>query len=270
MATVALTQFSDRLADAVERKQSQLVVGLDPNRDVGDLDAFCRRIVDAVAPHAVAVKPQSAFFEARGAEGVRAFRDACAYAREAGLLVIADAKRGDIGSTAAAYADAFFPLADALTVNPYLGGDSLQPFLDACAEHGAGLFVLLKTSNPGSADLQDARLEDGRRVWELVGEHIGGWGEPFVGERGLSSIGAVVGATHPREIAEARALLPHTPFLLPGIGVQGGTPEDVAPAFAAGPAAGLVSASRSVIYADDPAAEAERLAREAWHVSQAA
>jgi orotidine-5'-phosphate decarboxylase len=262
--------FSDRLVEAVERKRSQLVVGLDPNREVDDLDVFCRRIVDAVAPHAVAVKPQSAFFEARGADGVRAFRDACAYARDAGLLVIADAKRGDIGSTAAAYAEAFFPLADALTVNPYLGGDSLQPFLDACAAHQAGLFVLLKTSNPGSADLQDAGLADGRRVWELVAEHVGGWGAGFVGERGLSSIGAVVGATHPQEIAEARALLPQTPFLLPGIGVQGGTPADVAPAFAAGPAGGLVSASRSVIYADDPAAEAERLAREAWHVSQAA
>jgi orotidine-5'-phosphate decarboxylase len=262
--------FADRLADAVERKRSQLVVGLDPNRDVDDLDAFCRRIVDAVAPYAVAVKPQSAFFEARGGDGVRAFRDACAYARGAGLLVIADAKRGDIGSTAEAYAEAFFPLADALTVNAYLGGDSLQPFLDACAVHGGGLFVLLKTSNPGSVDVQDARLQDGRRVWELVGEHIGAWGSAFLGERGLSSIGAVVGATHPREIAEARSLLPHTPFLLPGIGVQGGTPADVAPAFAAGPAAGLVSASRSVIYADDPAAEAERLAREAWRVSQAA
>ena len=102
--------------------------------------------------------------------------------------MIADAKRGDIGSTAAAYAEAFFPLADALTVNPYLGGDSLQPFLDACAEHGGGLFVLLKTSNPGSADLQDARLDDGRRVWELVAEHVGAWGAPFVGERGPSTI----------------------------------------------------------------------------------
>jgi orotidine-5'-phosphate decarboxylase len=267
---VAVTHFADRLVDAVERKQSQLVVGLDPDARVDDVDAFCRRIVDAVEPYAVAVKPQSAFFEARGADGVRAFRDACAYARNAGLIVLADAKRGDIGSTAQAYADAFFPLADALTVNPYLGEDSLQPFFAACTQHGGGLFVLLKTSNPGSADLQDAKLADGRRVWELVAEKIDAWGEPFVGNRGLSSIGAVVGATHPREIAEARALLPRTPFLLPGIGVQGGTPADVAAAFACGPAGGLVSASRSVIYADDPGAEAARLAREAWHVSQQA
>jgi orotidine-5'-phosphate decarboxylase len=268
VAALSVTVFADRLVEAVERKQSQLVVGLDPDARVDDVDAFCRRVVDAVEPYAVAVKPQSAFFEARGSDGVRAFRDACTYARDAGLLVIADAKRGDIGSTARAYADAFFPLADALTVNPYLGEDSLQPFFDACARHGGGLFVLLKTSNPGSADVQDARLEDGRRVWELVAEKIDGWGAAFTGERGLSSIGAVVGATHPREIAEARALLPRTPFLLPGIGVQGGTPQDVAPAFAAGPAGGLVSASRSVIYADDPAAEAASLARAAWHVSQ--
>jgi orotidine-5'-phosphate decarboxylase len=271
LSVTSLTQFSDRLADAVERKQSQLVVGLDPVRErVDDYDRWCCEIIDAVAPHAVAVKPQSAFFEARGADGVRAFRSACAYARQAGLLVIADAKRGDIGSTARAYAEAFFPLADALTVNPYLGGDSLQPFFDACAEHGGGLFVLVKTSNPGGAEIQDARLADGRRVWELVAERVREWGEPFVGEGGLSSIGAVVGATYPQEVAEARAILPRTPFLLPGVGVQGGTPADLAAAFANGPAGGLVSASRSVIYAEDPAAEAERLAREAWDVSTAA
>jgi orotidine-5'-phosphate decarboxylase len=270
MAAIAVTNFADRLAEAVEAKQSQLVVGLDPDARIDDLDAFCRRIVDAVAPYAVAVKPQSAFFEARGSDGIRSFRSACGYARDAGLLVIADAKRGDIGSTAQAYADAFYPLADALTVNPYLGRDSLEPFFAACARYGSGLFVLAKTSNPGSADVQDAELADGRRVWELVAERIGEWGASFVGERGLSSIGAVVGATHPREIAEARALLPHTPFLLPGIGVQGGTPDAVGAAFSIGPAGGLVSASRSVIYADDPAEEAARLAREAWRVSEAA
>lgn len=270
MAAIALTHFADRLAGLVEAKQTQLVVGLDPDQRVDDVDAFCRATIDAVAPYAVAVKPQSAFFEARGWEGVRSFRAACAYAREAGLLVIADAKRGDIGSTARAYADAFYPLADALTVNAYLGRDSLEPFFEACGRHGGGLFILVKTSNPGSADIQDAALADGRRVWELVAEQVGDWGASFVGDSGLSSIGAVVGATHPQEISEARELLPHTPFLLPGIGAQGGTPEDVRPAFAIGPAGGLVSASRSVIFAQDPAAEAARLAREAWRVARAA
>lgn len=216
------------------------------------------------------MKPQSAFFEVRGAEGVRAFERACAYAREAGLLVIADVKRGDIASTAAAYADAAFAHADAATINPYLGRDSVEPFLERCRDRGNGIFVLVKTSNPGSGDLQDARLADGRRVWELVADRVAEWGEELVGSHGLSDVGAVVGATYPQEVAEARTLLPRAPFLLPGIGAQGGTVQDVAAAFAAGPAGGLVSASRSVIFADDPAAEAEQLAREVWDAAHAA
>ena len=302
MATVAVTHFADRLAGAVERKQSQLVVGLDPvveqlprelRRDAegGRADAaqaflrFCRGIVDAVAPHAVAVKPQSAFFEALGADGVRAFEEVCEYARSAGLLVIADAKRGDIGSTARAYAAAFVeargdepPLADAVTLNPYLGGDSLEPFLAACRREGAGLFCLVKTSNPGGADVQDVPLADGGRLWEHVARLVHEWGDDLVGERGLSAVGAVVGATFPREVAQARSLLPRSVLLLPGIGAQGGAPADVGAAFAAGPASALVSASRSVIYAagdgggdyrSAAGAEAERLAREVWAVSGA-
>lgn len=280
MATVAVTHFSDRLADAVERKRSQLVVGLDPVDERlpaevdGDLAAFCAGIVDAVAPVAVAVKPQSAFFEAHGAEGARAFAETCEYARAAGLLVIADVKRGDIGTTAAAYAEAYLPLADAMTVNPYLGGDSIEPFLDACRREGAGLFCLVKTSNPGSADVQDVELADGRMLWQHVADLVRAWGDDLVGERGLSAVGAVVGATFPREVGEARALLPRSVLLLPGIGAQGGTPDGVAAAFAAGPASALVSASRSVIYASRAAdwrtaaaAEAERLAREVWRAS---
>src|SRR5436305_6951036 len=233
MATVAVTHFSDRLAVAVERKQSQLVVGLDPVLEQlpgeldGDLLAFCTGIVDAVAPYAVAVKPQSAFFEAHGAEGVRAFAEVCDYARAADLLVIADVKRGDIGSTAQAYAHAFIPLADAVTVNPYLGGDSLEPFLDACRREGAGIFCLVKTSNPGSADVQDVRLADGRALWQHVAGLVREWGEPERADGGLSFVGAVVGATFPDDIARARRLLPHAPFLLPGIGAQGATPADV-------------------------------------------
>jgi orotidine-5'-phosphate decarboxylase len=281
MAAVAVTHFTDRLADAIARKRSQLVVGLDPVLERlpaecdGDLDAFCRGIVDAVAPYAVAVKPQSAFFEAHGADGVRVFRDACDYARAAGLVVIADAKRGDIGSTAQAYAEAFFPLADALTVNPYLGGDSLEPFLAACRREGTGLFVLVRTSNPGGADVQDVVLADGRRLWQRVAELVDAWGRDLVGEGGLSAVGAVVGATYPDDVAAARALLPRSVFLLPGIGAQGAAPADVAAAFASGPASALVSASRSVIYAPGPdwraaaAGEAERLAREVWSASGA-
>jgi orotidine-5'-phosphate decarboxylase len=262
--------FADRLAEAVERKGAPLCVGLDPDpalmpEGVGVVE-FCRGIVDAVAEIAVVVKPQAAFFEALGAAGWAAFTDVCGYARNAGLLVIADAKRGDVPSTARAYAAAFAPLADAVTVNPYLGLDSLEPFL---AHDGLGVFVLVKTSNPGSVDLQDLALADGRPVWQHVAGLVERWGSGLVGESGLSSVGAVVGATFPQEVAEARQLLPRSVLLLPGVGAQGARPEDLAEAFSVGPAGALVSASRSVLYADRgagwqeaAAAEAHRLAGE--------
>src|SRR5213596_4160496 len=290
----ATKTFSDRVAEAVEHKRSQLVVGLDPRLDLlpvelrGDAhvarsaaaDAvarFCCGIVDAVAPYAVAVKPQLAFFEALGADGVRAFEQTCQYARSAGLLVIADAKRGDIGSTARAYAAAYLegdiPVADAMTVNPYLGRDSLEPFFGACRRHGGGVFCLVKTSNEGGRDVQDVRLSDGGVLWQHVARLVAEWGEDLVGEHGLSSVGAVVGATHPRAVSEARRLLPRSILLLPGVGAQGATPADVARAFTSGPASALVTVSRSVIYAfrtvgaewrQAAGAEAARLKREVW------
>jgi len=297
---VAVAHFADRLAEAVERKHSQLVVGLDPVPDQLPVELrgetvlgrayaaaacarFCCGIVDAVAPYAVAVKPQSAFFEALGSDGFRALEEVCGYASAAGLLVIADAKRGDIGSTARAYAAAFVeprgeepPLADAVTLNPYLGRDSVEPFLAASRRTGAGLFAIVKTSNAGSADVQDAVLSDGRRLWQHVAGLVREWGEELVGERGLSTVGAVVGATYPREVAEIRRLLPQSVLLLPGIGAQGARPADVERAFTSGPASALVSASRSIIYAYRSAggdwraaagAEAGRLAGEVWAVS---
>jgi orotidine-5'-phosphate decarboxylase len=262
--------FADRLAAAVERKGAPLCVGLDPDpalmpEGLGVAE-FCRGIVDAVAEVAVAVKPQAAFFEAEGAGGWAALAEVCDYAREAGLLVIADAKRGDVPSTARAYVAAFAPLADAVTVNPYLGFDSLEPFI---ARDGLGVFVLVKTSNPSSVDLQDLPLADGRPVWQHVAGLVDRWGADLVGESGLSSVGAVVGATFPQEVAEARQLLPRSVLLLPGVGAQGARAEDLAAAFSVGPAGALVSASRSVLYADRgagwqraAAAEAERLAGE--------
>jgi orotidine-5'-phosphate decarboxylase len=262
--------FADRLAAAVERKGAPLCVGLDPDPalmpgELGVLE-FCRGIVDAVAEFAVAVKPQAAFFEAQGAEGWAALVAVCEYARETGLLVLADAKRGDVPSTARAYAAAFAPIADAVTVNPYLGYDSLEPFF---ARDGLGVFVVLKTSNPGSVDLQDLPLADGRPLWQHVAGLVDRWGADLVGTSGLSSVGAVVGATFPQEVAEARHLLPRSVLLLPGVGAQGARADELAEAFAAGPAGALVSASRSVLYADRgagwqdaAAAEAERLADE--------
>lgn len=261
--------FADRLAEAVERKESQLCVGIDPMpsrlpeelRDGGTVAAverFCRGIVDAVAGVAVAVKPQSAFFEALGSDGFAVLERVCEHAREAGLLVVADVKRGDIATTAEAYAAAFLsprgerpPLADAMTVSPYLGGDSVEPFLRTCRDHGAGIFCLVKTSNPGSGDVQDLPLEDGRPLWHHVAGLVDGWGDDLVGASGLSSVGAVVGATHRGVVAEARRLLPHAILLVPGVGAQGGRPEEVAPAFAGHPAGGLVSISRPILYAHE-------------------
>jgi orotidine-5'-phosphate decarboxylase len=292
--------FGDRVAEAVDRKRSQLVAGLDPRPELlpvelrGDAhtsrraaaDAcarFCRGLVDAVAPYVVGVKPQLAFFEALGADGMRAFEEACAYARAAGLLVLADGKRGDVGSTARAYADAYVDErdgrrsgVDALTVNPYLGSDAIEPFLVACRRSGNGLFCLVKTSNAGSADVQDVALSDGRQLWHHVAELVAHWGEDLIGERGLSSVGAVVGATYPAAVAHARRLMPQAILLLPGIGAQGATPADVARAFTSGPASALVPVSRALTYAfrgdggdwrRAAAATAARLREEVWAVS---
>lgn len=297
---IGAATFGDRLAEAVERKHSQLIVGLDPVTDLlpvelagdahlGRVEAaeafsrFCRGIIDAVSPYAVGVKPQLAFFEALGSDGMRALEDVCAYARTAGLIVLADAKRGDIGSTSRAYAAAYLepregqpPLADAMTVSPYLGRDSVEPLLAACRREGAGIFCLVKTSNEGVADIQDLALSDGSPLWQHVARLVADWGEDLVGESGLSSVGAVVGATHPRAIGEARKLLPRAVLLLPGVGAQGASPADVARAFTSGPASALVAASRSVLYAfrtteDDwrsaAAAEAARLKSEVWATS---
>ena len=239
-----------RLAEAVERKRSQLLVGLDPVIDLLPLelageaqhgraeaaeacDRFCRGVIDAVAQYAVGVKPQLAFFEALGSEGMRALENVCAYARTAGLIVVADAKRGDIGSTARAYTSAYLegredgsPLADAMTVNPYLGRDSVEPFLAACRAGGRHLLPRQDVGrgrgrHPGSRALGRTAAVAARGAARL------GMGRGMVGERGLSSVGAVVGATYPRAVGEARRLLPRAVLLLPGIGAQGAGPADV-------------------------------------------
>jgi orotidine-5'-phosphate decarboxylase len=298
-AAIATSLFADRLAAAVERKRSQLLAGLDPRLEQLPLELrgdaplgpeqaaaayrrFCCGVIDAVAPYVVGVKAQIAFFEALGWHGIKAFEEVCAYARSAELIVLADAKRGDIGSTARAYASAYLeprngnpPVADAITVHTYLGRESLEPFLTAARRNGAGIFCVLKTSNAGG-DVQDLTLSDGRPLWHQVAELIDSWGEELVGDCGLSSVGAVVGATHPRGVGEARRLLPQAVILLPGVGAQGATPADVARAFTSGPASALVSVSRSLIYAfrssdldwrTATGAEAARLRNEVWAIS---
>jgi orotidine-5'-phosphate decarboxylase len=264
--------FGDRLAEAVERKGSTVCVGLDPRIELlppalvtglrpgaagraRAFERFCEQVIDAVVDEVVAVKPQVAFFEALGGYGITALERVCAHARAAGLLVVVDAKRGDVPSTAEAYAQAWLvgrdgapAVGDAVTVNPYMGFDSVEPFLAACGDE-AGVFLLACTSNPGADDLQRRPLPDGRELWEVVASLIAEWGAAHVGAAGLSAVGAVVGATRPEVVARARELMPAQPLLLPGVGAQGGSVDGLAAAFAAHPAGGLVAPSRSVIYA---------------------
>jgi len=258
--------FADRLFAAVRDRDSRLCVGLDPRLDLlppglpedpaERVEAFCRAICDATAPYAVVVKPQAAYFEALGSAGVACLERVAAYARGLGLLVILDAKRNDIGSTAEAYAAAYLaprdegaPLADAITVNAYLGHDGVEPFVKMAHEYGSGLFILVKTSNPGSGQLQDLRLDSGLTVYQHMADLVAEWGQELVGQSGYSSVGAVVGATYPEQLAELRQRLPQTPFLVPGYGHQGATAEDVAAAFDGQGLGAIVNSARGIIYA---------------------
>lgn len=291
--------FGDRLAAAVKRRESQLVLGLDPDpqqlwpraielagsgddqpmptaeRAARAVAAHCRLVIDAVAEQCVAIKPQVAWFERLGAPGWAALAEVMQAARDADLLVIADAKRGDVDITATAYAEAFMgstetPFgmvsglgADALTVNPLLGTDSLEPFVQVARAARAGLFILARTSNPGAADLQDRELAGARTVSDHVAGLIAALGKAGIGSSGLSDIGAVVGATAPHHLARLREAMPHAVLLLPGVGAQGGRVEDLAAAFAPGRAGGLPSASRTIVGAYTAAGGAPELAAKA-------
>lgn len=274
--------FADRLMAACEAKRSVVCVGLDPMPEMmpsevmpdakhaGDrrevLDAvfrFCAGVLDAVAEHAACVKLQSAYFEAFHAEGVETYYSLVREAMDRGLLVIGDVKRGDIGTTSTAYAKAHlaeYPEADddevgaelatpdAITVSPFLGLDTIEPFVSEAAATGKGLFVLVRTSNPGSGLLQDAVLADGRTVSEKLADELDAVAGKYVGARGWSLVGAVVGATQPQTMVSLRKRLPRSIFLLPGYGAQGATAEMTRAAFTNGTGA-IVSASRSVLYA---------------------
>jgi orotidine-5'-phosphate decarboxylase len=245
--------------------------------------AHCLALIDAAAPACVAAKPQLACFERLGAPGWLVLEHVCAHARERGLLVLADGKRGDVPVTAAAYAQALVggtpsPFgaveglgADAFTANPLLGRDALEPLIAGARAQAAGVYVLVRTSNPGAADILDVELRTGERLWERIAALVDALG--LAGRSGLADVGAVTGATEPQHLARLRDLMPATPFLLPGIGAQGGDVAALAPAFAPGRAAGLVTASRSIANAHQAAggappdaarAEAERLREQAW------
>ena len=290
------------------KRESQIVLGLDPDpealwpaaepetRAAGSAAEqaaaavlrHCRAVIDATAEACVAVKFQLARFEVLGASGWGALAAALEHARERGLLVIADGKRGDIEISARAYAHALSgeletPFggvpglrADLVTVNPLLGGDGVEPFVSVARAAGRGVLVLVRTSNPGAADIQDLVLPDGGAVWERIARLVAEHGEAGTGAAGLSDVGAVIGATEPRHLERARELKSSAPFLLPGVGAQGGRVESLAAAFLPGRAGGLISASRSIVGAHragggDPAgaaaAEAERLREAAWALS---
>lgn len=265
--------FADRLVEAIERKRSHVAVGLDP--DVGSLPAalwakhgltggqdepvavvaayreFLGTILEILRDEVAAVKIQIAYFEALGSSGYALYEDMVTLAKDLGHLVIADVKRGDIGSTAEAYARAHLDRAgaDAVTLNPYFGTDGLEPFFRRVTEQGKGVFILVKTSNPSSAELQDLRLENGATVYEQVADAVKEWGRVAAGESGYSSVGAVVGGTHPQQGAALRLRLPGVLLLVPGYGAQGAGADDLAGLFDAAGTGAVVNSARAILYA---------------------
>jgi orotidine-5'-phosphate decarboxylase len=278
-----MKNFADILIEQIQAKKSVICVGLDPrlskipsfiqeaalkenpkNKLKAAAEAiieFNKGIIDEVHDLVPCVKPQIAFYELFAEEGMRAYRETIEYAKSKGLLVIADAKRNDIGSTAEAYAQAFLGEtdlfgeskavldADALTVTPYLGWDGIKPFVEVCKKYGKGIFILVKTSNPSSGDLQDLQMKDGNSVYEILGNFVESWGADELGEKGYSSIGAVVGATYPDQAEKLRKIMPQAIFLVPGYGAQGGGAEDVKPCFNEDGLGAIVNSSRGIIFA---------------------
>ena len=268
MITGMAKSFSERLAEAVRAKKTPVMVGLDPRwellpevftegKDPSDrasvaeaFELFCRAVIDIVAPMVPIVKPQAAFFEQYGPVGMLTLGKVIRYARSKGLLVLLDGKRNDIGSTAQAYAAGLLGEhspwgADALTVNPYLGGDSLEPFITAAKQRAAGIFILVKTSNPGGGLFQDL-IADGKPLYRHVADYIASLSS---GLGGYGEVGAVVGATWPEQLAELREAMPNSWLLIPGYGSQGGAAEDVAAAFDADGLGAVINNSRGILFA---------------------
>lgn len=268
----------DKLINKIKETNNPTVMGLDPRYDMlpecirrkynGSIEKVCegifeynKTLIDNVYDIIPAVKPQMAFYEMFGVEGIKCFKETCKYAKQKGMIVILDAKRGDIGSTAVAYSNAYlgktsmgdmqetFFDVDFITVNPYLGTDGIKPFIEDCKKYDKGIFVLVKTSNPSSGELQDLKLENGKTIYETVGDLVENWGEELIGENGYSSVAAVVGATYPEQLQSLREQMPHTFFLIPGYGAQGGKAEDIALGFDKNGLGGIINASRSLMCA---------------------
>lgn len=268
----------DRLINKIKETNNPTVIGLDPRYELlpkcvlekypNTLEGVSQAIVeynkaliDETYDVIPAVKPQIAFYEMFGIPGMKAFEETCKYAKQKGMIVIADIKRGDIGSTAQGYSNAYLGKTkigekeesifdvDFVTVNPYMGTDCVKPFIEDCKKYGKGIFILVKTSNPSSGELQDVKLENGEEVYVKVAKLVEEWGKDLRGENGYSSIAAVVGATYPKQLKEIREIAPHTYFLIPGYGAQGGKAEDIALGFDKNGLGGIVNASRSLMCA---------------------
>lgn len=275
--------FIDKLIDNIKEKNNPTVVGLDPKIEYvpsfirekafkeyginlkGAAEAILelnKALIDAIYDLVPAVKPQLAYYEMYGVDGIVAFNETCKYAQSKGMLVIADGKRNDIGTTAEAYSKAFLGEtalnkeinekafdADALTVSPYLGVDGIKPFVDDCANFGKGIFILVKTSNKSSGQLQDLVTKDGKSIFELMAGYVDEWGKPVTGKYGYSSVGAVVGATYPEQAKQLRSIMKNAYILVPGYGAQGGTAKDCTNSFNSDGLGAIVNASRSVMCA---------------------
>lgn len=268
----------DQLIEKIKIMKNPTVIGLDPRYEmlpkyvkdkypktlegVGQaIIEYNKELIDAIYDIIPAIKPQIAFYEMYGIPGMQAFKETCEYAKQKGMFVIADIKRGDIGSTAQGYSNAYLGKTkieeneqslydiDFVTVNPYMGTDCVKPFIDDCKKYNKGLFILVKTSNPSSGELQDEKLENGEEVYTRVAKYVEKWGEELRGEYKYSSISAVVGATYPEQLKQLRQIAPHTYFLIPGYGAQGGKAEDIALGFDENGLGGIVNASRSLMCA---------------------
>lgn len=273
-----MNNIMDILISKIQEKQSPIVMGIDPRYDFipkyikdkyeNSLEGFAKSsvefakgLIDNVYDIIPAIKPQLAYFEAMGPEGLIAYQEIIKYAKSKDLIIISDAKRGDIGTTSKAYSNAFLGKtelddtqesiydSDFVTVNPYMGSDSVNPFIEDCKNYNKGIFVLIKTSNKSSGELQDLKLENGKKVYEHVASLVDNWGNDMIGNYGYSSVAAVVGATYPEQLHEIRELAPNTFFLIPGYGAQGGKAEDIALAFDKNGLGGIVNASRSLMCA---------------------
>ena len=273
-----MKNIMDSLIEKIKEKQSPIVMGIDPKYEFipkhirekyeNNLEGFSKAavefgkgLIDSVYDIIPAIKPQLAYFEAMGPEGLVAYQEIIEYAKSKGLIIISDAKRGDIGTTSKAYSNAFLGKTDLedkdesiydsdfVTVNPYMGSDSVNPFIEDCEKYNKGVFVLIKTSNKSSGELQDLKLENGKTVYEHVTGLVNNWGKDLIGENGYSSVAAVVGATYPEQLREIREMAPNTFFLIPGYGAQGGKAEDIALAFDKNGLGGIINASRSLMCA---------------------